>query len=133
MEAIAGAVRVLRLRMLNSTENVCALLSRSDLQAFRGIGDAGANPEENWLRQRGALTARGGELDSLSAEDLKALDNLFAHLGKSDRQQQNLLLTDVIAQLEERQLQAKQQLRDSARMSTALGALIGIGVCVIVI
>ena len=72
-------------------------------------------------------------MDCLSADDVKALDNLFAHLGKSDRQQQNLLLSDVISHLEEVQLHARQQLRDSARMSTALGALVGIGICVIVV
>ena len=128
-----SAVRVLRLRMLNSTENVCALLSRSDFEAFRKIGGAGTDPEASYLRLREELTARGGALENLNMDDLKVADNLFAHLGKSDRQQQNLLLSEVISQLEDMQLQARQQLRESARMSTALGALVGIGVCVIVI
>ena len=131
MGDLLSAVRVLRLRMLNSTANVSALLSKSDFEPFRKIGGAGGDPEASYLRMRDAFAARGGALECLSADDLKALDNLFAHLGKSDRKQQNLLLTDVIAHLEEVQLHARQQLRDSERMSTALGALVGIGVCVI--
>ena len=133
MGDLLGAVRVLRLRMLNSTENVCALLGKSDFEAFRKIGGGGTDPEANYLRLRDGFTAHGGALDCLSADDVKALDNLFAHLGKSDRQQQSLLLSDVISHLEEVQLHARQQLRDSARMSTALGALVGIGICVIVV
>ncbi len=133
MGEILGAIRVLRLRMLNSNENVCTLLCRSDLGAFRRIGAAGSDPGENWLRQRAELISRGGALDSLNTDDVKALDGLFVHLGKSDRRQQDLLLSDIIAQLEDTQLHARQQLRDSARMSTALGALIGIGICVIVV
>lgn len=133
MGDLLSAVRVLRLRMLNSTESVYALLNRSDFEAFRKIGGAGMDPEANYLRLRDALTARGGALCSLGTDELKVLDNLFAHLGKSDRPQQNLLMNDVISQLEDMQLQARAQLRDNARMSTALGALVGIGVCVIVV
>lgn len=129
-------MRVLRLRMLNSVEPIGILLRKSDARLFRDLGNGlweGGGLEECWQRMRAALTRRGGMLSMLSDEELRVLDGFFQNLGKSGRQEQNQLFSAAIAELEERQVQARQHYLGSSKLCTALGALIGIGICILIV
>lgn len=138
LETIAdllAAMRVLRLRMLNSHEPVGALLSRSESQLFCDIGKGyhnGNTLEECWLKFR-ANAKQHVELSPLTDSDLHILDDFFRELGKSSREEQNLLFSRSIDALEEYHGQAKQKYTEGAKLFTALGTLIGIAVCVLMV
>lgn len=130
---LLGAVRVLRIRVLNSAEPVSALMRRSDLPMLRNLAEVmgtGIPVEEAWERLK--LKA-SGEMDSLDASDRLILDDFFSHLGKSGRDEQDELFSATIARLEDAQSQAKSRLADASRTFTALGALIGVAICILIV
>lgn len=132
---LLAAMRVLRLRMLNSMEPIGILLRRSESQLLCDIGKdlhSGATLEESWLHFR-ANARRHVELSSLNEEDLRILDVFFHGLGKTGRDEQNELFSSVIGSMEEAQMHAKGKYADAAKLYTALGALIGIAVCVLIV
>lgn len=130
------AMRVLRLRMLNSMEPLGILLRKSDSAIFRSLGNSlweGGGLGECWQAMRERETRRGGLLAALAGEDLRLLDDFFLNLGRSGRQEQSELFASVIARMEEYQDQARHGYADASRMYTALGTLIGIGICVLIV
>lgn len=132
---ILAAMRVLRLRMLNSMEPVGILLRKSELGLFKNIGDSlweGSGLHESWEQRKIQETKRGRMLDCLTDEDLKTLDLFFDQLGGSGREEQNNLFSVTITALEEAQSQAKSDFSDRARLYTALGALTGVGICILI-
>lgn len=133
---ILAAMRVLRLRMLNSMEPLGILLRKSDSGLFRKLGNqlrAGTNLYECWKEQSAAESRRGGSLDSLSADDLILLDGFFRHLGGSGRDEQSELFSGVISAMEEAQGHARRSYADASKIYTALGTLVGIGLCVLIV
>jgi len=133
---ILAAMRVLRLRMLNSMEPVGVLLRKSELFLFRELGNGlweGSCLAECWEGMRAAFSRRGNPLDCLSVNDLDIMDVFFSNLGRSGREEQNQLFAACISQLEEAQTAAKNCFSDSVRLYTALGALIGVGICILLI
>ena len=133
---ILTAMRVLRLRMLNSMEPVGMLLRKSELFLFRELGNGlweGNTLSECWLQMRDSFTKRGSPLDSLTPDDLTLMDCFFAGLGKSSREEQNSLFAVCITQLEEAQNHARNHFADGAKLFTALGALVGVGICVMIV
>ena len=133
---LLAAMRVLRLRMLNSMEPLGILLRKSDSSLFRKLGNelrAGANLNDCWKERRGIETRRGAALDSLSADDLRILDEFFQHLGGSGRDEQSELFAGVISAMEEAQGHAKRSYADASKVYTALGTLVGIGLCVLIV
>ena len=78
-------------------------------------------------------TRRGGELDSLASGDVAILDGFFKHLGGSGREEQSELFAGVIAEMEEAQSHARRNYADASKVYTALGTLVGIGLCVLII
>ena len=133
---LLAAMRVLRLRMLNSMEPVGILLRKSDALLFRQLGNelhSGANLYDCWRERRAAEIRRGGELDSLASDDLTILDNFFKHLGGSGRDEQSELFAGVIAAMEEAQTHARRSYADASKVYTALGTLVGIGLCVLIV
>lgn len=136
LEELLTAMRVLRLRMLNSMEPLGILLRKSDSRLFQRLGDSlweGGGVNEGWRTLRDQERRRNGMLASLSAEDMCILDEFFADLGKSGREEQNELFSCVIARTEEMQIQAKHGYADASKLYTALGTLIGIGICVLIV
>lgn len=136
LSEILTAMRVLRLRMLNSMEPVGILLRKSDLFLFRELGNGlweGGNLSECWMGMREAFSKRGHPLDCLTQDDLRLMDHFFSCLGRSGRDEQNNLFTDCIAGLEEAQIAAKNSFADGAKLYTALGALTGVGICVLIV
>jgi len=133
---ILAAMRVLRLRMLNSLEPVGVLLRKSELFLFRELGNGlweGSTLYECWEKLRDAFVRRGQPLDSLTQVDLGIMDSFFAGLGRSGREEQSQLFAACIAQLEEAQLQAGNQFSEGSKLYTALGALVGVGICVLIV
>jgi len=133
---LLAAMRVLRLRMLNSMEPLGILLRKSDSEIFRNLGNSlweGGSLQECWFRLRDTGTGRGGLLVGLNNEDLCILDEFFLHLGKSGRDEQCALFASVIAGMEEAQANAKRGYADASKLYTALGTLVGIGICVLII
>lgn len=133
---ILAAMRVLRLRMLNSMEPVGVLLRKSDLFLFRELGNGlweGNCLAECWAGMKDAFSKRGHPLDCLTQEDLALLDCFFAGLGKSGRAEQNNLFASCIAQLEEAQLIARSYFTDGAKLYTVLGALTGVSICIMIV
>lgn len=125
---------MLRLRMLNSMEPLGILLRKSDCELFRKLGNSlweGASLSESWLLMRENETRRGGLLLGLCNGDLHILDEFFLNLGKSGRDEQCELFSSIIARMEEAQQQARQGYADASRLYTALGTLVGIGICVL--
>ena len=133
---LLAAMRVLRLRMLNSMEPLGILLRKSDSRLFRDLGNSlreDCGLRECWEELRAAATKRGCMLDCLTEDDLRLLDGFFQRLGGSGREEQMELFSDCIAQLEEAQTQARKSFSDASKTYTALGALVGIAVCILIV
>lgn len=134
-ELLAG-LRVLRLRMLNSMEPLGILLRKSDVQLLRRLGDGlweGGGLQEGWEQLRREESRRGRGLDALTGGDLSLLDEFFQKLGGSGREEQSELFSQIIARMEEAHSAAKSEYLEAARTFTALGALAGVGVCIILL
>ncbi len=134
-ELLAG-MRVLRLRMLNSMEPMGILLRKSDAKLFRELGNelgAGASLSECWQARRERERSRGGALDSLEEDDVILLDGFFRRLGGSGRAEQGELFNHSIAAMEEAQAHARRSYADASKVYTALGTLVGIGLCVLIV
>ena len=132
---ILAAMRVLRLRMLNSMEPLGILLRRSDSPLFRDLGNSlweGGGLAECWAQKR-RQQAGNTPLHCLTEGDLHILDGFFQNLGKTGREEQNQLFSGVINEMEEQQLRARSRYLDASKLYTALGALIGIGLCVLIV
>ena len=133
---LLAAMRVLRLRMLNSMEPMGILLRKSDSRLFRQLGNdlrAGANLRDCWRERCAIETRRGGALDCLSSDDVAILDGFFRHLGGSGREEQSELFSNVIAEMEMAQTHARRSYADASKVYTALGTLVGIGLCVLIV
>lgn len=134
-ELLAG-MRVLRLRMLNSLEPLGVLLRRSDAPLLRRLGDSlweGSSLRECWEGLRREESRRGRGLDALTRSDLALLDEFFQKLGGSGREEQSELFSQIIARMEEAHCAARSEYTEAARTFTALGALTGIGICIIIL
>ena len=133
---LLAAMRVLRLRMLNSMEPLGILLRKSDSHLLRELGgalDAEASLSECWRELREREARRGGALDSLSGGDLAVLDDFFNHLGASGRDEQEELFSGTVSAMEEAQADARRSYSDASKVCTALGTLVGIGLCVLLV
>lgn len=132
---LLAAMRVLRLRMLNSMEPIGILLRKSEAQLFCDIGKnlySGNNLKESWQYFR-ENAKRHVDLSALLECDLHILDTFFHSLGRSGREEQNELFSNVISEMEDAQMQAKSKYTDAAKLYTALGTLVGIAVCVLIV
>lgn len=136
LDELLAAMRVLRLRMLNSMEPLGILLRKSDARLFQQLGNSlweGGGLGACWQETRRAQARRGGALDCLSQEDLTLLDGFFQNLGASGREEQCALFSAVIERMEEAQARARRHYAETSRVYTALGTLVGIGVCVLIV
>ena len=64
---------------------------------------------------------------------MKILDVFFRGLGRSGRDEQNQLFGSIIEEMEAAQMNARGKYADAAKLYTALGTLIGIGLCVLIV
>ena len=136
LSELLAAIRVLRLRMLNSMEPLGILLRKSDCRLFRMLGNdlrGGANLYDCWRERCEAESRRGGAMDSLTTDDVILLNGFFKHLGGSGREEQSELFSGVIAEMEMAQTHARRSYADASKVYTALGTLVGIGLCVLIV
>lgn len=133
---LLAAIRVLRLRILNSMEPLGILLRKADCELFKRLGDSlweGAGLSESWLQMREEEMRRGGLLTGLNNSDMRILDEFFLSLGKSGRDEQCELFSSVIDRMEDAQQEARQGYMEATKLYTTLGTLVGIGICVLII
>ena len=136
LHQLAGAVDALAHAMLARRLPLGDALSDPGCAAFGQAGrlvSAGHAPEAAWRAAYAGLSARGGPLDALRAEDARALATLFQGLGVGGAQAQRALLDEAgrtLAQLGE----AAQKARDEqGRLYTTLGALTGMAAAVMLL
>jgi len=132
---ILAGMRVLRLRMLNSMEPIGILLRKSDCRIFSSIGNSlreGCSLNECWQEMRETQRRRRGLLSGIAQEEMRLLDDFFRHLGTSGREEQNGLFCSLIPQFEAAQEAAQKRYMDASRLYTGLGALIGVGICILI-
>ena len=130
---ILGGMRVLRIRVLNSAEPVSVLMRKSDLPMFYNLGQKigeGMTAAEGWDSLKAGAA---GELECLTAADIAVLDDFFAGLGRSGRDEQDSLFSMSVARLEEALSQAKSRYQESSKTFAALGALVGIAICIMIV
>lgn len=131
---ILAAMRVLRLRMLNSLEPLGILMRKSDSPLFRELGNdlwEGSSLADCWQKKRSS--ERQNMLSCLTTDDLLVLDSFFQNLGSSGLDEQNHLFAQVIEALEEKQILAKKRYQETSRLYTALGSMVGIAICILIV
>lgn len=136
LRAMAEATRRLRVHMTSLFEPVQLALEHAGCplyaavaEAMRGCGSA----DEAWEKVRAKASRRGGAIDSLTDADRRALDALFAGLGQSGREEQDILLSGAAETLERLYSEARAKQRDADRLYGTLGLLIGLMLALIVI
>ena len=136
LRAITDGLKRLRVRMTGMFEPVQTALLRADSPLFSMLSEAmadGMSAGEAWERALPKSRRRGGPLDSLSDSDQQALSSLFAGLGQSGREEQDLLVGAAIRELETHLEGAQAKAREADRLYTTLGLLIGLMLALIVI
>lgn len=132
---LTAAMRVLRLRMLNSLEPIGILLRKSEAELFRMMGNGlseGVGLEECWHEKR-TYARKSAMLADLQDDDLKILDGFFEGLGKTGRDEQNELFSKVLAEMEEVYSVAKKRYEEASKLFTALGTVTGLGICILIV
>ncbi len=136
LQALLEATKRLRVHMTSLFEPVQLALERSDAPLYALIAQAmtgGGSAASAWDRVRRGASRRGGAIDSLIDADRQALGDLFAGLGQSGREEQDLLLTGAIEALERLCEAARAKRREADRLYGTLGLLIGLMLALIVI
>ncbi len=133
---LTEATRRLRVHMTSMFEPVPVALEHAGCELFSTVAQAmegGVSAEAAWERVRDRATKRGGILDSLTDADREALDRMFAGLGQTGREEQDLLLSSVAEALEIQHRLAREKLKESDKLYGTLGLLIGLMLALIVI
>jgi stage III sporulation protein AB len=140
LSQLLGSVQRLRVDMLDKLLPLKEALQGGH-PAMKAVAEAMAaampattlagGAEAAWRRAKGALTARGGPLDCLTAQDLEALDALFNGLGESGAAQQRILLSGVLENLEALKAQADKKAREESKLYTTLGFLTGLSLAIL--
>lgn len=130
LRALLEDAKVLRVQMVSMFEPVPLSLSRARSPLLREVGAAmegGLSAGEAWKRVRGR---RAG---ALSNADREVLDGLFAHLGESGRERQELLLSSAAERLRLLLDEAADRAKRAERLYGTLGLLLGLLLAVLVI
>lgn len=114
------------MRMLQPTAQAlsaaeCPILVRTGAAMAPGVSAA-----EAWAEVRAAQGRRGGQLDALAQDDLRALDAFFDELGETGRECQALMLSETIDALERNLEIAGERAQEAERLYGALGLLTGL-------
>lgn len=134
--ALVEATRRLRVQMTSLLQPVQLALERSGTPLYSLVAEAmtgGGSAATAWEQVRRRAARRGGAIDSLTDADRKALGDLFAGLGQSGREEQDLLLSGAIEALERLCEAARAKQREADRLYGTLGLLIGLMLALIVI
>ena len=132
LSGMMDALQILRISMLDRLVPLKNALAESASPVFRCVGEEmdRLDAADAWTLVRMRQTGRGGLIDSLTEEDLCALDALFAGLGVSGRAQQEALISNAIRTLGRLEAEARKNGAEKARLCTTLGLLSGIALAI---
>ena len=133
---IIEAVKRLRVRMTGMFEPVQSALQHADCPLFTAVAEGmkdGRSAADAWEGSRAKASRRGGPAEYLLEEDRLALAQLFAGLGQSGREEQDLLLGGALESLEALHSAAQVKAGEANRLYGTLGLLIGLMLALIVI
>ena len=136
LEELTRGLKLLKLHMTSMFEAVPHALSMSNSRLLEGIGAAmgpGISAAEAWGAVLRKERRTGGLCDALLAEDIAVLDRLFAGLGESGRDAQELLLSEAAAALSESARSARERAEEAERLYTPLGLLAGLMLALVVV
>lgn len=136
LNSVLMGLKRLRLHMISMFEPLHQALAASGcaaLEAVAGQMPPGVSAAQAWAALCGTERRRGGRLDALAPEDMRALDMLFDQLGESGRDQQELLIGAACAALEVQLEAARQRAAEADRLYVSLGALTGLMIALILL
>lgn len=120
-------MQLLRIHMLENLLPLETALERSQAFVFHETGSCmdGRSARDAWHDVSCKGTARGGRLDSLTADDCEVLDRFFMNLGGSSREEQRQVFDIAISELGALENASRSSREQKNRLYTALGALAG--------
>ena len=132
LAALIDGVQKLRLDMLDRLLPLREALSGGH-PAMRSVSESmtGCGAMAAWRRAQGALTARGGALDCLTAPDLEALNELFEGLGESGAARQRILLSGAEETLVKLRREADKKAQEESKLYATLGFLAGLSLSIL--
>jgi len=136
LEGLIGGMKLLKLHMISMFEPVRQALMASGCDLFEAVGKRmapGISAAQAWEEVSKTAIRKGGMLDALDPDDLRALDRVFEQLGESGRDQQELLISSACSTLESRLETARRHTRETDRLYVSLGALTGLMIALILI
>lgn len=128
VSGILNAMRLLQAEMLENLMPLSDALQKSDSSAFKQTGERLKHMpvKQAWRSVRTELSERGGELDSLTHEDILPLDMFFDGVGTSGNAALSELFANVIRAMERRELEAREQCSARNKLYTRMGLLTGL-------
>ena len=95
------SLQLLRIHMLEGMLPLNTALNKSAGYILRSVGEMMADmaAAEAWLELSSRQTSKGGALDCLTSDDCAVLDRFFFILGRSSRNEQQLLFDSAIKEL----------------------------------
>ena len=136
LAALADDLQTLRIHMTGMLQPVQSALEKAGSpilkRVAKGMG-AGISAGEAWSAIREESARRGGMADALAEEDLHALDALFAGLGQTGREEQEVLLGASLERLKQLRDSARKKAVEADRLYVSLGFLVGLMLALIVI
>ncbi|MBR1820314.1 MAG: stage III sporulation protein AB [Clostridia bacterium] len=136
LRALAEGLRRLRIHMTSMFEPVQNALDHADCPLMAMVAEGmrgGLSAKAAWEEIEKKAARRGGPIDSLTEADRKVLARLFAGLGQSGREEQDLLLGSALQAIESLREGAQEKVGEADRLYATLGLLIGLMLALIVI
>lgn len=134
--ALSEGLRRLRLHMTSMFEPVQNAMERADCPLLTLVAEGmreGLSAEAAWRKVEKRAARRGGAIDSLTEADRQILSRLFASLGQSGREEQDLLLAGTLEAVDAQRKAAQAKVGEADRLYASLGLLIGLMLALIVI
>lgn len=121
-------LQMLKVHMLDRLLPLNAALEKSQSRLLRetGLLMRGCGARKAWESLRAREVRRGGQLDSLSSNDLETLDAFFDGLGSAGRSEHKAIFDAAIKALGRLESGARKDGAERIRLYTTLGALAGV-------
>ena len=136
LESVINGLRLLKLHTVSMFEPLPQALGATGCAVLEGVGSQmtpGASAAQAWEGFKKREGRRGGGIDALSPEDVRALDELFSLLGESGRDQQEIALGNACAALSVQLENARRRAAEADRLYVSLGSLIGLMIALVMI
>ena len=138
LEQLSAALKAMEHHMLDRRTPLHQALTEANHPALADaaeglLGDPSATPGECFRRAYRTHAARGGNLDSFTAEDEATLFRLFDSLGAGTAQAQRIALQEAGRALEEHMAVARKARDEKGKLYASLGVLGGMAVAVLLV